>query len=256
MVIGIEMQAHRNILSSDIDLHSSHGPVRWIKYPEDGGVRSRTVISRSKTRGSGKYPSWKMNRMLYWESIHELNAFRLLDANPAVLRFTEQPLTVRYVLEGVEHDHYPDIQLVTKRGKELWEVKTSEDAASPDVALRTRLLAEALPAFGFTYRVVVAEDLALEPRLSNLLFVLRHGRMDVPIVERERLRVLLAKLPNLTWGAVQRGALGAKGLGYACRMILEGMLLVDLSGDLLDDLPVRVAPPGTRTLPMKAGTLA
>ena len=194
--------------------------------------------------------------MLHWESTHELNAFRLLDANPAVLRFTEQPLTVRYVLGGIEHDHYPDIQVVTERGKELWEIKTSEDAASPDVARRTRLLAEALPAFGFTYRVLVAEDLALQPRLSNLLFVLRHGRMDVPIVERERLRVLLAKLPNLTWGAVQRGALGGKGLGYACRMILEGALLVDMSGDLFDDLPVRLTPQGSRTLLMKAGTQA
>ncbi len=194
--------------------------------------------------------------MLYWESTHELNAFRLLDATPKVLRITEQPLVLRYVLDGVEYDHYPDIQVVTKRSKELWEVKTSKDAASPEVARRTRLLAEALPAFGFTYRMVVAEDLASEPRLSNLLFVLRHGRMDVPIVERERLRLLLAKLPNLTWGDVQRGALGAKGLGYACRMILEGVLVVDLLGDLMDDLPVRVAPPRTRTLPMKAGTLA
>lgn len=194
--------------------------------------------------------------MLHWESTHELNAFRLLDANPAVLRFCEQPLTVRYVLDGVEHDHYPDIQVVTEQGKELWEVKTGEDAASPEVAQRTRLLAEALPAFGFAYRVVTAEDLAVQPRLANVLFVLRHGRTDIPIVERERIRVLLAKLPNLTWGAIRRGALGTKGLNYACRLILEGGLVADISGDLPDDFPVRAAPPGTRTLLMSAGMRA
>jgi len=188
--------------------------------------------------------------MLHWESPHELNAFRLLDANPAVLRFIEQPLTVRYVLDGVEHDHYPDIQVVTAAGKELWEVKTREDAVSPEVARRTLLLAEALPSFGFTYRVATAEDLALQPRLSNLLFVLRHGRTDIPIVERERLRVLLTKLPDLTWGAICRGALGVKGLSHACRLILEGGLLIEMSEHLLDELPVRVAPPGARTLLM------
>lgn len=239
--------------STDVDLHSIHGPIRWIRYPSDGAARSRKVISRSKTRGSGKYPSWKMGRMLHWESTHELNAFRLLDANPAVLRFSEQPLTLRYVLDGVEHDHYPDIQVVTEQGKELWEVKTGEDAVSPEVTGRTRLLTEALPAFGFTYRVVVAEDLAVQPRLTNLLFVLRHGRMDIPLVERERIRALLAKLPNLTWGAVRRGALGNKGMNYACRLILEGALLADMSGDLPDDLPVRAASPGTRTLLTNAG---
>ncbi|MBB2486985.1 TnsA endonuclease N-terminal domain-containing protein [Mitsuaria sp. WAJ17] len=191
--------------------------------------------------------------MLHWESTHELNAFRLLDANPAVLSISEQPLTIRYVLNGVEHDHYPDIQVVTGQGKELWEVKTSEDASRPEVVQRTQLLTEALPAFGFTYRVAVAEDLAMQPRLTNLLFVLRHGRVDIPIVERERIRILLARLPNLTWGGVRRGALGTKGLNYACRLILEGALTVDMSGGLPDDLPVRAAPPGTRTLLMKVG---
>lgn len=194
--------------------------------------------------------------MLHWESTHELNAFRLLDANPAVVRFAEQPLTVRYVLDGAEHDHYPDIQVVTEQGKELWEVKTSEDASSLEVTRRTRLLAEALPAFGFTYRLAIAEDLALQPRLTNLLFVLRHGRMEIPLVERERIRVLLANLPNLTWGAVRRGALGNKGMSYTCRLILEGALLVDMSGDLPDDLPVRAASPGTHSLQMNVGRLA
>ena len=194
--------------------------------------------------------------MLYWESTHELNAFRLLDANPAVVSFAEQPLTVRYVLDGSEHDHYPDIQVVTEQGKELWEVKTSEDASSLEVMQRTRLLADALPTFGFTYRLVIAEDLALQPRLKNLLFVLRHGRMEIPLVERERIRVLLAKLPNLTWGAVRRGALGNKGRNYTCRLILEGALVADMSGDLTDDLPVRAASPGTHSFQMNVGRLA
>lgn len=209
-----------------------------IECPDGDRIRSRKVISRSKARGSGKYPSWKMGRMIHWESPHELNAFRLLDANSAVLEFAEQPLVIKYRLDGVEHEHYPDIRVTTRQGKELWEVKTAEDAATPEVARRTALMSAALPTLGYVYRVVHAEDLGCRPRLKTVLEVLRLGRADIPAVERERLRVTFERAPNLTWGDVKRGALGAKGQYFACRLILEGAIALDLTTPILDSRPL------------------
>jgi hypothetical protein len=37
-----------------------------------------------------------MERMLQWESINELNAFRLLNCDPRVTVFTEQPCEIGY----------------------------------------------------------------------------------------------------------------------------------------------------------------
>jgi hypothetical protein len=37
-----------------------------------------------------------MERMLQWESINELNDFRLLDCDPRVTVFTEQPCEIGY----------------------------------------------------------------------------------------------------------------------------------------------------------------
>src|SRR5260370_9079261 len=72
-------------------------------------VRSRRVVTRSRFRPTGKYPSWKMERMLQWESINELNAFRLLDCDPRVTVFTEQPCEIVY-FDGTEtRRHYQDI---------------------------------------------------------------------------------------------------------------------------------------------------
>jgi len=39
--------------------------------------------------------------MLHWDSIHELNAFRLLDCDPGVAVFGEKPCQIEYVMEGV-----------------------------------------------------------------------------------------------------------------------------------------------------------
>lgn len=221
------MYPHTSQPFASSDVFPLSGPVRAIRYPTDGQLRSRKVVSRSKTRSTGKYPAWKTGRMLQWESPHELNAFRLLDANPAVLAFREQPLVVSYVLDGVLHDHYPDIEVHTALGKELWEVKTRDDALSPEVTGRTRLLSASLPTLGYTYRVVVAEELATEPQLSNALLVLRHGRAPIAPLERERVRVLLGQQPRLTWGAILDGAFGLNGRAMACRLLLEGVLRID-----------------------------
>jgi hypothetical protein len=199
-----------------------------IRYPKDGKIRSRKVISRSKASSSGKYPSWKMGRMLQWESPHELNAFRLLDANPAVARFEEQPLVVSFVLDGIEHDHYPDIEVQVNGVKELWEVKTQADASRPEVSRRTELMTKALPTHGYKYRVAIAEELTASPRLQNALTMLRSGRGDIHVVERERLRLILKHTQKLTWSDVLAGALGVKSKAHACRLILEGALYFDM----------------------------
>jgi hypothetical protein len=50
-----------------------------------------------------------MGRMIQWECFHELNALRLLDADEAVTACHEQPLTIRFVLDGKARIRYPDL---------------------------------------------------------------------------------------------------------------------------------------------------
>ncbi len=99
-----------------------------IIFPKDGKIRSRKVVKRSNARNTGKYPSWKMKRMMQWESVHEGNAMRILDATPSVTSFTEQPCEITYTLNGIQHRHYPDFMVIEGNCRELWEVKTEADA--------------------------------------------------------------------------------------------------------------------------------
>lgn len=167
-----------------------------------------------------------MGRMIQWESPNELNAFRLLDADPAVKYFFEQPLKIRYLQEGKELLHYPDSLVITSQAKELWEIKPRSEAATPEKMTRTELMTKALPEFGFIYRMIIAEDLAQNPRMANVITLLKYGREDIPALDREKLRLLLDQTDFL-WGAVIDGALGRKGRNHVCRLILEGLLTFD-----------------------------
>ena len=77
--------------------HITAVPKIQINFPKDGKIRSRKVVKRSNARNSGKYPSWKMQRMMQWESVHEGNAMRILDATPNITAFNEQPCEIIYI---------------------------------------------------------------------------------------------------------------------------------------------------------------
>ncbi len=203
-----------------------------IFFPEDGKVRSRKIVTRSRARPTGKYPSWKMGRMIQWESINELNAYRLLDADPAAIAYHEQPLTIRYQLDGELHTHYPDTLVQWGTSRELWEIKPSAQAQRPEYIERTRLLEAVLPQFGFAYRLVLAEDLAKEPRLSNVLTLLKFGRAPVPELAWEQIRRATCDGRELVWGDVVAGALGKYGRSHICRLVLEGRVSANLEESL------------------------
>ncbi len=203
-----------------------------LEFPETPGARSRKVVTRSRARATGKYPSWKMGRMIQWESSNELNAYRLLDANPVVRAFHEQPLVIRFCLDGTEQVHYPDTLVELASSRELWEIKPAAEAARPEYRARTQLMVEALPDFGFTYRMVIAEDLAREPRLTNTLSLLKYGRQAVSLLEREKVRQILLKTGGLTWGDAITNVVGPRSRCLLARLALEGSLHVGIDEPL------------------------
>lgn len=199
-----------------------------VEFPADGKLRSRKVVTRSRARATGKYPSWKMGRMIQWESHNELNAFRLLDATPAVHAFHEQPLALKYLLNGVAHKHFPDVLVEWGDSRELWEIKTASEAAKPEFVERTRVLEALLPELGFSYKLVVAEELSKQPRLDNVLLLLKYGRAPVDPIAREKLRLVLVETGGVAWRNAQDGSLGACGRELLARLTLEGRLVADL----------------------------
>lgn len=200
-----------------------------IQLPKKGALRARKVVSRSGVRHTAKYPSMKMGRMMQAESSHELNAFQLLDADPQVETFCEQPLTIFYSIGGTVHSHVPDI-LVRIRGIEipqLWEIKETKELKDPVLQSRTQYLEQKMPRMGYTYALILAESLESGHLLRNSQRLLRLGKAPVSEATRERVRRMVNETGPLRWGAVEHGQLGAKGLSILSRLALEGYLTFD-----------------------------
>ncbi len=215
-----------DIRTIELDYEKFYRPDVSIEFAPEG-ERARKVVSRSNAKATGKYPSWKVGRPVHYESFHERNAFRLLDACPEVKSFREQPCTITYMLNGERHRHFPDLHVQLHNGRELWEVKTESDATNPVVLKRTEFMMKVLPRLGFNYRLVTAESLAQNPRLGNVKHILKFGFKPISLKQREYIRQLFKDTDALSWGSLIIGEGGQELRDSVSRLILEGFLWID-----------------------------
>lgn len=200
-----------------------------IQFPEFG-LRARKVISRSNARATGKWPSWKTHRMMHYESDNEGIAFKLLDACPEVMTYSEQPCVIHYLMNEDLHRHFPDVLVKFWGHQELWEVKTAEESKSPEVVQRSRLMAMCLPKFGYQYQLINVENLKNTFQLKVLDHVLKLGRQKVTLIELEQIRQLFLRSNSVPWSYFQYGAPGGAYKKQICRLMLEGVLEQDKTG--------------------------
>ena len=203
--------------------------INFIKFPEDGESRIKKIISRSNTKPTGKYPSWKMGRMLHWENIEQLHAFRLLDINPAIDSFEELPMEIQYEMNGETYHEYPDILIKFGNSKEIWKIKKSlevEDAISKE---KDKYFQEQLLNRGFGWRLVSPESLIQEPRKQNAITLLRHGLNPISPIEKERIRNYLKQNGGICWGEIIAGLVGPSGPKNICRLVLEGNIYFEIN---------------------------
>lgn len=212
--------------------------IQWANVKQ---IRARRVVSRSNSRPTGKYPSWKMGRMMQWDSKPESNAFRWLDANPEVLSFNEQPCVIHYVLDGEKHRHFPDILVTTRHGQELWEIKPKKNADQLEVVQRTEHLTNCLSELGYGYRIVHAESLVVEPQLRNIKWLLRLGRNPVDALCKERIRLLFKESQYISWKLINNKELATDF--QLARLFLEGFLDFALDQQINEETLISIKSP-------------
>jgi len=201
-----------------------------IEWPKPNQTRIRKVVRRSNYRVTGKYPSIKMGRPMQWESTLERDAFYLLDADPTVQKFYEQPARFTYVLDGQVHHHYPDIYIETANGCFFREVKSDKEVAEANIITRTQYLQLILRDQGLGYSILTESEIHLEPRLSNVKRVLRYGRGSISLSQQERLiQRYFQHGKGCNLGDITHNSYCLTDFPIFCRMILAGTVATDFN---------------------------
>lgn len=182
----------------------------------------------------GKFPSVKTGRAVWWESPLERDYVHLLEFDPDVVCYREQPLRIRYILDNTAHTYTPDFLVERASGrKQIIEVKPEEIAVSPEYQRFSRAISHVCEKDGFEFVTATDKTVRLQPRLDNVKILHRYSRVPILPDHIVECRRFLLNNREATLGRLT-GHLRAKGIGtrVAYALVSRGLVIVDLGAPL------------------------
>lgn len=203
------------------------------------GSRARTVLTPSLTWIKGRFPSRKSGRTVHWESQLERDLVYLLEFDPAVVEYAEQPETTTVEWQGRRRRYTPDFRVVRRDGVCMVEVKPLERALKPDVRAFLERLADHYAERGLRFLVMTEREIRRQPWLANVTLLLRYQRWNVPADVERAISKALAAQHCLPLGELAELLPGSDGLAHVYALICRRVLDADLSKPLAPDTPIR-----------------
>jgi hypothetical protein len=203
----------------------------------------------------GKTPSLKAGRPVWWESLLERDYIVLLEFDPDVVTYDEQPFRIHYSFEGRIRHYTPDFFVERKNKWQVVEVKPKAKASSE--AFRSfRLSAEPEILKGarkfiasddnrICEFVVATEDkIRVQPRLENVKILRGYARTPFLPGQAVLCRRFLRENEGVSIAALV-AALSDKGviLPVVYSLIYHGTLVVDFNTPLDPRSVVRTTAP-------------
>lgn len=151
--------------------------------------RSRNII--------GYFPSLKMGRMINFESLIERDLICLLDYEPTVEQFWEQPLTIKYQHDGRQRQYTPDFHVVHNGRNFLVECKPKQFVDDPENQIKFEAARWWCDEREWSFAVVTDEQLAANWRTKNIKLLTQFARYAISPEIKGRIFAFLSSVPGL-----------------------------------------------------------
>jgi len=139
----------------------------------------RKMPSFGAQKNIGKFASVKTGRIAWFESLLERDHMYLLDFDPQVTYWHEQPFKFRYVLNGTTHFYTPDIEVHRDGKKQVIEVKSQQQVDSGDFDSIFRSATSICQDEGYEYVVVTDRVIRQQPKLDNIKKLWKYARTPI-----------------------------------------------------------------------------
>ncbi len=136
-------------------------------------------VSNRGGNAIGRFPSTKMKRMIAFESLLERDFIYLLDYDPAVEWFEEQPLSIEYLHEGKLLHYTPDFHLLEDSQHALVECKPERFVETEENRRKFGVAQEWCQRHGWEFRVVTEQQIRSGFRLQNVKLLAQYARQKV-----------------------------------------------------------------------------
>jgi hypothetical protein len=204
-------------------------------------VRVRNITNNGGNKLIGKFPSVKMGRVVWYESLLERDFLYLLEIDPDVISYQEQPGWIYYTLDGKRHRYTPDLLVQRRHKKQIVEVKPKKRAEEEKYVRLFRIAGCACEKKGYEFKVATEETIRLQPRLNIAKLLYKYSRTPVHAQHQIRCHEFFTGRQEASLGEVIRFfASGNTEQRVVYALICRGVLAVDPMRPLTHDCVVRL----------------
>jgi hypothetical protein len=163
----------------------------------------RTPSNRYDRNVVGKFPSLKLGRMVCYESRLEREQIYLMEYDPDVLFYEEQPLLIEYSWAGSRYKYYPDFKVVTASGKhQLLECKAGEFVGTDKNQRKIAAGRSWCARRHWEFRLITERETRAGFRLENVMFLWQFARHRIPLDTKAHIYSIMNNHHPLTLDAL------------------------------------------------------
>lgn len=140
---------------------------------------ARNITNAGSMKLIGKFPSLKMGRIVWYESLLERDYMYLLEIDPEVISYREQPFRIRYFLAGKNRHYTPDLLIHRKSEEYVVEVKPKKKAMEQKYLILFQTAAHICRQEGYEFHVATDIIIRSQPRLSTVKFLYKYARTPI-----------------------------------------------------------------------------
>jgi TnsA endonuclease N terminal len=172
---------------SNTSSRESQNERRTLYRVEQGGTDMpvRKIPRYGAQKNIGKFASVKTGRIAWYESLLERDYMYLLDFDPQVTHWHEQPFKIRYVLDNKTHFYTPDLEVHRDTRKQVVEVKSQHQVDSGEFDTLFRLARSICAEEGYQYVIATDRIIRKQSRLDNVKKLWKYAR--TPILPQHQL---------------------------------------------------------------------
>lgn len=141
-------------------------------------MRARKIINGGTKKNIGKFPSLKMGRIIWYESLLERDYIYLLEFDSDVVAYHEQPCRIHYTYKGKHRRYTPDLHVQRNDKRLIVEVKPKAKVFSERNTLLFRIASQICREQDYEF-MVVTDELIRGQRLENIKLLYKYARTPV-----------------------------------------------------------------------------
>jgi len=172
-----------------------------------------------------------------WESQIERDFLYLLEFDPDVSFFIEQPEEISYVYVSKTHRYYPDFYVERASAKELVEIKPASKVNDPDNKIKFLAGEEYCRKKGYLFRVVTDEQIREGSLLKNIKLLYRYAAVNVSGEFRLHTKELVENREEMNLReliSILKERFGQVAIGNTYSLLYYQFLVADLEKPLSD----------------------